>query len=154
MVNSPYFTPNVNNVFIRTDKPVYVFQKIFGGAMTNTNNLLFIPPLSCVGENIVDLIPDANRIGTTSYSSTELVVLATAANAPTATLGGVVLVPTVNGDTVNGNTDWLTYRYLIGNSNGSIKVSSAGPIQAQLFGASGAVSYTNLDVYTRKSIVG
>lgn len=135
------------NMFIEVDKAAYVFHKIYGGTGNNTNSFMFIPPLSCFGEREVNLIPDANKIGTTAYGNTELVVLsAQSSPAPTVTVHGTTISPTSGPTTVPGNIYWVTYRYNnISSSGGSnpknVHVTSTGTIQAELIGASGAAGF-------------
>lgn len=143
MIPSTSFN-TANNMFVRVSNPAYVFHKIYGNNQDNTNSLMFIPPLSCFGQTQVDLVPDVRRIGTTVYTGTELVVLAAAgtANIPVATLNGVTL-PTTSpsgGGVVTGSANWVSYRYAI-NSNGNVKVTSAGTIQAEIFGADTNAGY-------------
>lgn len=135
------------NMFINVDKPTYVIHKIFGANSDPTNSMIFIPPLSCFGEKEVDLIPDANRIGTTSYDNTQLVVIATQSTpAPIVTNNGITLSPAVGPTAVTGNSYWVTYRYNVATTGGSspiknLKVTSTGTIQAELIGASGVAGY-------------
>ncbi len=131
-----------NNMFVRTTQPAYIFQKIFGGTATNTNNLMFIPPIDCFGQKTVDLIPDPRKIGGTEYAGTKLVILAAAgaANTPQVLQSGIPL-PTPAQVTVQGLSNWVTYRYDLGTNNGNIKITSAGAIQAELFGADGAAGF-------------
>lgn len=125
-----------NNVFVRVTQPAYVFHKIYGSTGNQTNSLMFIPPVDCFGQKEVNLVPDARKIGDTSYGNTQLVVLAAAgsANVPTARLNATIL-PTPTAGAVMGNPNWVTYRYDL-ETEGNVRVSSNGAIQAQIFGAS------------------
>ncbi|UJF28644.1 DUF4347 domain-containing protein [Kaistella sp. 97-N-M2] len=142
LIPSTYFINK--NMFVRVSQPSYIFHKIFGSDRINTNSLMFIPPLSCFGQKQVDLVPDANKIGTTAYTGTELVVLAAAgvSNKPVATLNGIALATSSpnTGGVVTGNANWVTYRYPIA-SNGNVKVTSAGTIQAEIIGANGDAGF-------------
>lgn len=148
IVPASFFTNK--NMYLKTNKAVYVFHKIFGSSALNTNSFMFIPPLSCFGQTSVNMIPDAKQIGTTSYDNTELAVLAASgtANIPVVTVGGTALVATVAaGTAVPGNANWRSYRYNIATAAGgtatikNVRVSSAGTIQAELVGASGAAGF-------------
>jgi len=125
-----------NNLFVRVSQPAYIFHKIYGSTGNQTNSLMFIPPLDCFGQREVNVVPDAKKIGSTSYTNTQLVVLAAAGitNIPVATLNGTAL-PQPTAGVVTGNPNWLSYRYDL-SSDGNVKVSSSGAIQAQIFGAS------------------
>ncbi|REC76473.1 hypothetical protein DRF60_14005 [Chryseobacterium elymi] len=138
------------NMYLKTNKAVYVFHKIFGSSSLATNSFMFIPPLSCFGQTSVNMIPDAKQIGATIYPNTELSVLAASgtANAPAVTVGGTSLAPIVAaGTAVPGNPNWRSYRYDIANASGgtatikNVRVSSAGTIQAEIIGASGVAGF-------------
>ena len=142
LIPSSYFINK--NMLVRVSQPSYIFHKIYGSDRINTNSLMFIPPLSCFGQKQVDLIPDASRIGTTTYANTELVVLAAAgiANKPVVKLGPATISTTspAAGEIITGNTNWVSYRYSIA-TPGNIKVTSAGTIQAEIIGASGDAGF-------------
>lgn len=134
LIPASYFNTK-NNMFVRVTQPSYVFHKIYGSSQNNTNSLMFIPPIDCFGQKEVNLIPDANKIGGTSYDGTQLVVLAAKGtiNAPKAFLNGTQLTnPTVGA--VDGNLNWVTYRYDI-SKDGNLRVESEAAIQAEIFGA-------------------
>lgn len=148
IIPASFFTSK--NMYIKSNKAVYVFHKIFGSSALNTNSFMFIPPLSCFGQTEVNMIPDGKRIGATVYPNTELAVLAASgtANAPVVTVGGTALAATVAaGTAVPGNANWRSYRYNIADAAGgtatikNVKISSAGTIQAELVGASGAAGF-------------
>lgn len=149
IVPATFFTNK--NMYIKTNKAVYVFHKIFGSSSLATNSFMFIPPISCFGQTSVNMIPDAKQIGSTVYPNTELAVLAAsgAANAPVVTVSGsAAIAPIVAGGTaVPGNPNWRSYRYDIANAAGgtatvkNLRVSSAATIQAELIGASGNAGF-------------
>lgn len=148
IVPASFFTSK--NMYLKTNKSVYVFHKIFGSSGLNTNSFMFIPPLSCFGQTSVNMIPDAKRIGGTVYDNTELAVLAASgtANAPVVTVSGTALAATVAaGTAVPGNPNWRSYRYNIATAAGgtatikNIRISSAGTIQAELLGADSAAGF-------------
>ena len=130
------------NMLINVNAPTYVFLKIYGSSADNTNSLLFIPPLSCFGEKFVDLIPDARKIGTTTYTGTEMVVLAAAGipNIPVVKENGATLSAYATG-AVTGNSNWMSYRYNLTAAVSNVKVTSAGTIQAEVFGANSAAGF-------------
>ena len=140
------------NMYLKTNKPVYVFHKIYGDSNATiyaTNSFMFIPPLSCYGQTTVDMIPDGKRIGTTQYSNTQLAVLASVSSPPIVTVDGNITNP-ITGEgniAVPGNSNWTSYRYDIANATGgtaafkNIKISSMGTIQAELIGANGNAGF-------------
>lgn len=126
------------NMFIKTGKPSYVYHKIYGSSGGATNNIVVVAPLSCFGQKEIDLIPDAHKIGNTGYDNTTLSVLTTTGDTPTVTINGTPVTPTQTAAAVDGNADWVSYRYLIGdavNDVKNVKVTSTGTIQADLLGA-------------------
>ncbi|WP_300688353.1 IgGFc-binding protein [Chryseobacterium sp.] len=146
IVPATFFTNK--NMYLKTNKAVYVFHKLFGSAGLNTNSFMFIPPISCFGQTSVNMIPDAKQIGSTIYPNTELAVLAAtgANNIPTVTVGGTAIT-SISNAVVPGNPNWTSYRYNIadavpaaGNIK-NVKISSAGTIQAELLGANNAAGF-------------
>ena len=132
-----YFNAD-GNIYIKTDKPSYVFHKIYGSSGNATNNLVLVVPLSCFGQNSVDLIPDAHKIGNAIYPNTILSVLSVSGNIPEVTINGNPVSPSQSGGIVTGNSQWESYRYPIGDSNidaKDVKIVSSGSIQANLLGA-------------------
>ena len=130
-------------MYVTSTKPIYVYHKVFGGDVPQTNNLTFIPPISCFGQNEVDLIPNSKTIGGTSYGNTKLNVLSRSGDAskPTVTLNGTTLQPSTT-STITGNTNWKAYSYALGSlADGNIKISSTTTIQAVLMGASGDAGF-------------
>lgn len=125
--NSFYQGVTNRNIYVRTSKNVYAYQLIGGGNDTATAGLNFIPPLSCFFQNSVN-IPDVNRIGGTTYNA-DLMVLTYAS--ATITLNGTTISNT-QAQTVQGNTDWVTYR--ISNVRDNINIQSTGPLAVGVFG--------------------
>lgn len=147
IVPASFFTNK--NMYIKTNKAVYVFHKIYGSTALNTNSFMFIPPLSCFGQTSVNMIPDAKRIGSNEYANTQLAVLAAAGAPPTVTVGGTTANPiagTAN-IAVPGNPNWTSYRYNIAAATGgtatikNVRISSTGAIQAELLGADDAAGF-------------
>ncbi|WP_412850784.1 DUF4347 domain-containing protein [Chryseobacterium sp. PMSZPI] len=126
------------NLFVKTTKPSYVFHKIYGNAGGASNNIVLVAPLSCFGQNEINLIPDAHKIGTTGYVNTQLSVLTIAGNTPTVTINGTPVTPSQSAGSVDGNSTWVSYRYPIGDALTDVKnlkITSTGAIQADLLGA-------------------
>lgn len=121
------------NIYVRTSKNVYAYQLLGGGSDTATAGLNFIPPLSCFFQNSVS-IPDVNRIGGSFYTADLMVLTYATSNL---TLNGVI-IPASQAQTVQGNTDWVTYR--ISGVNGNVNVESTGPLAVGVFGFQGNIS--------------
>lgn len=125
---------NNSNMYITSDKPIYVYQIIAGDFSDATSGLNFIPPLSCFFQKSVDLIPNINFIGTTQFSAA--VIAVTYATA-TVSINGINT--TSLPEPVQGTTDWVTYR--IPNVNGNVVIESTGPLAVGVFGFSGFAGY-------------
>ncbi|TAF11526.1 MAG: gliding motility-associated C-terminal domain-containing protein [Flavobacteriia bacterium] len=129
-----YQGTNNQNMYIKSDKPVYLYQIIAGDISDATSGLNFIPPLSCYWQKSVDLIPSINSIGFTQYTGEIIAVTHSGSivlvnNVPTSALPQAVL----------GNNEWVTYR--ISNTVGDVKIESDGPLAVGVFGASGFAGY-------------
>jgi gliding motility-associated-like protein len=131
--NSFYQGTNNKNLFVRTNRPVFAYQLLGGGADTATCGLNFIPPLSCFFQNSVN-IPDIDQIGDDLYNA-DLMILTYATS--TLTINGTS-IPNTQAQAVLGNTDWVTYR--ISNITGDANVSSTGPLAVGVFGYQGNIS--------------
>jgi gliding motility-associated-like protein len=125
---------NNSNMYITSDKPIYVYQIIAGDISDATSGLNFIPPLSCFFQKSVDLIPNINFIGSTQYSAA--VIAVTYATA-TVTINGIVTSSLP--EPILGNTDWVSYK--IPNVSGNTAIESTGPLAVGVFGFSGAAGF-------------
>ena len=130
---------------ILSDKNVYVYQKVYGLDFRATPSFMFIPPISCNGQNVIDLIPDASLIGDVRYTSSKLSILAKK---------GESFIPQVKSDNnnvpltsgpknVTGNSNWVAYVYDVNTATtgGNLKITSTGTVQAQILGANGAAGF-------------
>ncbi|MCE3074614.1 DUF4347 domain-containing protein [Chryseobacterium gwangjuense] len=126
------------NLYLKTNKPSYVYHKIYGSSGGATNNIVLVAPLSCFGQNEINLISDAHKIGNTGYANTVLSVLSASGATPVVTINGTPVIPSQSAGSVDGNVNWVSYRYAIGdavNDVKNVKVTSTAPIQADLLGA-------------------
>lgn len=134
VIQNSYYQGNINrNLYVKTSKPVFAYQLLGGGANTASAGLNFIPPLSCFFQNSVS-IPKVDQIGNTYYTS-DLMILTYSGS--TLTVNGNT-IPTIQAQTVLGNTDWVTYR--ISNISGDANVTSTGPLAVGVFGFQGTAS--------------
>ncbi|MFC4738366.1 IgGFc-binding protein, partial [Flavobacterium ponti] len=134
-----YFQGAFNqNMYIETDKPVYLYQILAGDTNTHTTGMNFIPPLSCSYPKVVDLIPSINTIGSgvnfnTGGGSTNVIIITVAGSV--ISLNGVVT--TAIPQPVLGNANWETYR--ISGLSGNVKVESTGSTAVGVLGLSGTM---------------
>jgi gliding motility-associated-like protein len=130
LVPSSFYTGTANqNMYISSDKDIYLYQIIAGASSDATSGLNFIPPLSCFWQKSVDMIPDFNSIGSTNYPNSEIIVVTETGS--TVTINNVATTATPQ--SVTGNLSWVTYR--IGGLSGNVKIDSTGPLAAGVFGA-------------------
>ena len=130
LVPSSFYTGTANqNMYISSDKDIYLYQIIAGASSDATSGLNFIPPLSCFWQKSVDMIPDFNSIGSTNYPNSEIIVVTETGS--TVTINNVATTTTPQ--SVTGNLSWVTYR--IGGLSGNVKIDSTGPLAAGVFGA-------------------
>ena len=137
LVPNSFYQGTINkNLFVRTNRPVFAYQLLGGGADTATSGLNFIPPLSCFFQNSVN-IPEVNQIGLSAGGlyNADLMILTYATS--TLTINGTS-IPNTQAQAVLGNTDWVTYR--ISNITGDANVSSTGPLAVGVFGYQGNIS--------------
>ena len=132
--NTYYQGVNNSNMYVTSDKPVYMYQIIAGSFSDATNGLNFIPPLNCFFQKSVDLIPNINRIGNNIYSSD---VIALTSNTAMVSINGtpVTSLP----EPLLGNNSWVTYK--IDNVVGNTKIESTGPLAVGVFGYSGVAGF-------------
>ena len=127
---SSFYTGTANqNMFISSDRPIYLYQIIAGAFSDATSGLNFIPPLSCFWQKSVDMIPNFNSIGSSNYPNSEIIVVT-----ETGSTVSINNVPTTaTAQAVTGNTNWVTYR--ITGLSGNVRIDSTGALAAGVFGA-------------------
>lgn len=130
LVPSSFYSGTVNqNMYISSNKDVYLYQIIAGAISDATSGLNFIPPLSCFWQKSVDMIPSFNSIGSTTYPNSEIIVVTEIGS--TVSINNVPTTATPQ--TVTGNLNWVTYR--ISGLSGNVKIESTGALAAGVFGA-------------------
>jgi hypothetical protein len=121
-------------MYIKTSRPVFMYQSLAGGTSTNNAGLNFIPPLSCLIGPSVDNIPWISYIGSTSFNGSIFIIAQAGCDPAVSTTGanGVLTGPYP----VLGNPDYVTYEGT--GYTGHLKVVSDCPIQVGILGRSGA----------------
>ncbi len=130
LVPSTNYVGTVNqNMYINSSKPIYLYQILSGSSTSSeaTTGLNFIPPLSCFFQRKVDLIPSIDNIGNFNYNTD---IFALTETGSTVTINGTPT--TAQPQSVQGNSDWVTYR--IPNYTGNVIVESTGPLAVGVFG--------------------
>jgi gliding motility-associated-like protein len=133
--NGFYQGTTSQNIYVKSSKPIYMYQVLAGSTSDATSGLNFIPPLSCFFQKSVDLIPDVDNIGGVQYES-DIFILTTTGSSVSIN-GTTTTVTPVN---VLGNPNWVTYR--ISNMRGNVVVTSTGPLAVGVFGYSGAAGFS------------
>ena len=91
------------NMYVKTSAPVMAFQGIGAGSEPN-QGMFVVPPLSCAAKGDINNIPYINRIGLTEQQGGLGIV---AEKNKEVKLNGI---PLKNGQPVEGNTNYVTYR--------------------------------------------
>lgn len=132
------YTPG-QNMFVRTSQPAYCYQSLAGSTSTATGGMNFIPPISCGMPKTVDLIPNADKIGNTTFTG-GITALTTVYSTLTVTdANGPTVYPAGSGSPVAGAPNWMTFKIqgLVGNT----KLESTGAMSASMFGANSAAGF-------------
>lgn len=136
LVPTSYYTGTANqNMYISSDKDIYLYQIIAGFTSDATSGLNFIPPLSCFWQKSVDMIPNFNSIGFTSFPNSEIIVVTETGSTVSINNVPTTAIP----QSVTGNSNWVTYR--ISGLSGNVKIESTGALAAGVFGASGFAGF-------------
>lgn len=121
------YTAN-QNMYIRSGKPVYLFQMLGGANYKQTGGLNFVPPLGCAEGGSVNNIMDINKIGNTTYEGKLLILAETG---KTVSINGNVVSP-AQFQPVTGKPEFMTYK--APNLSGNVRVDSDGPLQVGVLG--------------------
>ncbi|MGB5944340.1 MAG: T9SS type B sorting domain-containing protein [Leeuwenhoekiella sp.] len=132
--NEFYQGVNHRNMYIESDKPIYVYQPLGGAPSNATPGMNFLPPLNCLLLTEVDLIDDVDLIGDRTFSGD---IIATTQKDATLLINDVIV--TDPSENVQGTDDWVTYR--LSGYSGDVKVKSSGPLSVGVFGFNGAAGF-------------
>lgn len=132
--NSQYQGATHRNMYIATSKNVYLYQFLAGDSNEATLGMNFIPPLSCFFQKEVDLIPEVDKIGNSTYEGD---IIAVTRKGATVLINGKV-TPRIPED-VLGNPDWVTHRFR--GYRGSVAITSTDPISVGIFGYNGDAGF-------------
>lgn len=122
------------NMYIKSDKPIFLYQIIAGSQSYATNGFYFIPPLNCFWQKSVDLIPDIEKISPTNYDASVIIATETGS---TVSINNITT--TQQPVPVLGNPNWVSYK--IAGLTGDVKIESTGPLAVGVFGASNSSGY-------------
>lgn len=138
LTGSTHWSAN-GTMYIRATKPLYVqhvLQGRSGGTFIPTQGMNFISPLSCFAAKEIDEIGNVAQIGSTTYSSSEIILIETVGATTTARQNGnVETLPTAVSVTGNPNYQIRRFVGLATGSNWSF-ISNAA-VFAYLFGSDG-----------------
>ncbi|MEP1489517.1 MAG: T9SS type B sorting domain-containing protein [Algibacter sp.] len=130
------------NMYIETSQPVFAYQGVGGlgnnGSASEANQgMFFVPPLSCEARGNLDNIALINNIGSINYAGGVSIVTKTGA---TVTINNTAIgsFSTIGPSTVNGKTDYVTYK--VTGLTGNISVQSTDELYAAYFNYNGAAT--------------
>lgn len=113
-------------MYIKSSRPIFVYQALGGGPSFKNGALNFVPPLSCQNPSCIDNISNINSIGATDFlikvsilAASGSAVTINTTNGPSPTLTGPV--------SVSGNPNYVMYSALGVQANATICAN--GPIQ-------------------------
>ena len=146
LVPTNFYSPE-GNLYIRSNKPVYVYQMIGGIATTDdqyrTAGLMFVPPISCGIPDAIDNIYQPNSIGNMHFDGGLMIVAMRDSQVVVKVDNNVVnLGPPAS---VQGNPDFVTYRKLdlfkIGTVANFVSVKAEGAVQVAMYGRNEPASF-------------
>lgn len=130
------------NMYVETSQPIFAYQGVGGlgnnGTPSEANQgMFFVPPLSCEARGNLDNIALINNIGTTNYAGGVSIVTKVGA---TVTINNTPIgnFSTVGPSTVNGKTDYITYK--VTGLTGNISVQSTDELYCAYFNYNGAAT--------------
>jgi len=132
--NSRYQGASHKNMYINSSKDIYVYQFLAGEDNEATVGMNFIPPLSCFFQKEIDLIPDVDKIGETSYQGD---IIATVQAGSLLSVNNQEI--TESPENVIGTDEWVTYR--LSGYRGNAKVIATGPLAVGIFGFNGNAGF-------------
>jgi gliding motility-associated-like protein len=127
------YTTN-ENMYIRSNQPVYIYQGLNGVADTNERQfgLNYVPPIVCLGGTNVDL-PDIDQLGTPVIQ----IIGETGAPVTITNQSGITTDISASAKAVSGRPEYVTYK--VTGYTGDVTVESPRPIRVALTFASGNV---------------
>lgn len=148
-LDGSYYNATTNNLYVRTDQPIFAFQSIGDGTRADlaNQNMFFVPPLSCQTPKEIDNIPQINKVGDKVFNGrltvatktgSTLTFVVNATNYTTATLNTVGAI--VQGPfTVSGNAAFETYT--ITGLTGNVSIKSTNQLYVAAYGSTGAATF-------------
>ena len=137
-----------NNLYIRSNQKIFVYQMIGGAPAGNQNELrteglIFVPPISCSIPNSIGNIIEPNAIGEMIFNG-GVMITAMRDSQVTVLIDGVVANLGAAG-TVPGNPDFVTYRnislFKSTTKISNISVTAQGAVQVAMYGQNEPASY-------------
>lgn len=129
-----------NNMYIRSSRPVFVYQGIggigpSGGPEEPNQGLFFVPPLSCESVGDVDHIAFIDSVDESGDVFSGGVTIVTNTGAEVLINDEPIATYNVTPSTVTGNPDYVTYR--VTGLTGSVSVSSDKELYCAYFNGNG-----------------
>lgn len=137
---------NHYNMYIKTNKKVYVYHLVAGLEASNaTGSFNFVPPIGCIQSKKIDEIPKVDDLPRIS-SAFPLPLLNMKLNILTQTganltVNGVTPTLLEGPYTVAGTPNWVTYS--LTEVSGNVKINSDKPVSAEVIGGSIFLGYSS-----------
>lgn len=130
--------PNHYNIYVKTNKNVYLYQLVGSSGGPATGGFNYIPPLNCFLPRKIDEIGLVNAMPGSSGTITLKLNILTEAGAAV-TVNGVTPTAAQGPYPLTGNTNWVTYA--IQGVTGNLTISSTKAVTAGINGGYSTAGY-------------
>lgn len=138
------------NLYVKTSKKVFAYQTIGDNGRSDFANqeLFFVPPLSCETPNIIDNIPQLNKIGSRTFTGRVTIISETNSTLnfeidgipySKASLNALPNISVTGPNSATGNSKYETYT--ITGLTGNISVFSSGQLYLAAYGSDDAATF-------------
>jgi gliding motility-associated-like protein len=136
VIEGGYYNAN-GNMYVETSKPAFAYQGVGFGDNAANQGLFFVPPLNCESKGNVDNISSIDKIGNNNFGGGVTIVTNTGA---TVTINGLPTssFSSIGPSSVNGNTNYVTYK--ITGLTGNVSVESSEELYCAYFNRNGAAT--------------
>jgi len=125
-----------NIIHVHTSLDCFAYQIIAGNQAANTAGMNFVPDISCPTDSVIDLIPDANKVGNVLFAGG--ISISTLSGSEVTINDEPISQEPVSVTLLNG-LDYDVYRVL--GVVGDIKVASSSSALVSTFGVSAPAGY-------------
>ncbi|SDX27519.1 gliding motility-associated C-terminal domain-containing protein [Lutibacter oricola] len=125
------------NMYVETSEPVFAYQGVGVTSSEANQGMFFVPPLSCETRGNLDNIANIESIGTTTYTG-GISIVTKSGSTVTINNQPITNFSTIGPSTVDGNTDYVTYK--VTGLSGNISVQSTDELYCAYFNYNGSAT--------------